>query len=80
MHVSLYIGGSGLYCILNSNINLYIYIYQWQKTNVIDAIILYYVWINTYRDNYKSKDMYVEEDELVQILNIILAGEYAYLL
>ena len=33
-----------------------------------------------YRENYESKDMYMEEDELVQILNIILAGEHAYLL
>ena len=47
---------------------------------MMDAIILYYVWMYVYRENYESKGMYMEEDKSVQILNIILAGKHAYLL
>ena len=47
---------------------------------MIDAIILYYdMDVCRYR-NYESGNMYVEEVESVQILNIISAGEDAYLL
>ena len=49
-----------------------IYISRRQKTNVMDAIILYYVWMYVYRENYESKDMYVEEDESVQILVVVV--------
>ena len=33
-----------------------------------------------YRENYESKDIYVEEVESVQILSIILADKHVYLL
>ena len=46
----------------------------------MDAIILYYIWMYIYRENYESKDIYIEEDESVQILNIISVDEHAYLL
>ena len=46
----------------------------------MDTMILYYIWMYIYRENYNNKNMYMEENKLVSILNIMSPGEHAYLL
>ena len=71
--MSLYLDGSGSCCVLDSNINLYIYFDDKRQ-------VLYHYDMDVCRYRNYGRNMYVEEVESVQILNIISVDETAYLL
>ena len=77
MRITLRMYESGSCCVLDGNIN--VYISTEDGCNYIELYVYIYMDVCMQR-NYDSRDMYVEEVEPVKILNIISAGEHAYLL